>query len=95
MPHPRFILFGQFEVAEVDRDGDIDRLNPLHLVSLQRLTDRNGPGAKKRGRLTLALADSISPSSGLVALDRVFAAPFHPKICACSPPLSAGASQLA
>jgi len=46
VPHPRFILFGQFEVAEVNRDRDIDRLNPLHLVSLQRLTDRNGPDAK-------------------------------------------------
>jgi len=46
VPHPEFIMFGKFEVAVVDRDGDIDLLDPLHIVSLKSLTGRNGAGAK-------------------------------------------------
>lgn len=46
VPHPEFIMFGKFEVAVVDRDGDIDLLDPQHIVSLKSLTGRNGAGAK-------------------------------------------------
>ena len=42
VPHPEFIMFGKFEVAVVDQDGDIDLLDPLHIVSLKSLTGRNG-----------------------------------------------------
>lgn len=46
VPHPEFIMFGKFEVAVVDQDGDIDLLDPLHIVSLKSLTGRNGAGTK-------------------------------------------------
>lgn len=46
VPHPEFIMFGKFEVVVVDRDGDIDLLDPLHIVSRKSLTGRNGAGAK-------------------------------------------------
>ena len=45
VPHPEFIMFGKFEVAVVDRDGDIDLLDPLHIVSLKSLTGRNAKAA--------------------------------------------------
>jgi len=46
VPHSEFIMFGKFEVAVVDRNGDIDLLDPLHIVSLKSLTGRNGAGTK-------------------------------------------------
>lgn len=38
VPHPEFIAVGKYEVAVVDKEGDIDLLDPLHLVSIKSLT---------------------------------------------------------
>ena len=35
VPHPEFIAIGKSEVAVVDGEGDIDILDPLHIVSLK------------------------------------------------------------
>ena len=40
VPHPEFIAVGKYEVAVVDRDGHIDTLAPLHIVSLKSLAGR-------------------------------------------------------
>lgn len=45
VPHPEFIAVGKYEVAVVDRDGHIDTLAPLHIVSIKSLTGR---GRKNR-----------------------------------------------
>ena len=42
VPHPEFIMFGKYEVAVVDKEGDIDLLDPLHIVSLKSLNRKNG-----------------------------------------------------
>ncbi len=38
VPHPEFIAIGKYEVAVVDKEGDIDLLDPLHIVSIKSLT---------------------------------------------------------
>src|SRR5262245_13620863 len=43
IPHPEFILIGKRDVAVVDKDGDIDILEPLHIVSLKLTKHINGP----------------------------------------------------
>jgi len=35
IPHPEFIALGKHDVAVVDRGGDIDILDPLHVVSIK------------------------------------------------------------
>lgn len=35
--HPDFIAVGKHEIAVVDKQGGIDLLDPLHIVSLKRL----------------------------------------------------------
>ena len=42
VPHPEFIAIGKYEVAVVDKDGDIDLLDPLHIVSIKSLVGRSG-----------------------------------------------------
>jgi len=42
VPHPEFIAIGKYEVAVVDKEGDIDLLDPLHIVSIKSLVGRNG-----------------------------------------------------
>ena len=44
VPHPEFIAVGKYEVAVVDKDGDIDLLDPLHIVSLRSLVGRGSAG---------------------------------------------------
>lgn len=41
VPHPEFIAIGKYEVAVVDKEGDIDLLDPLHIVSIKSLTGRS------------------------------------------------------
>ena len=41
VPHPEFIAVGKYEVAVVDRDGHIDTLAPLHIVSIKSLVGRS------------------------------------------------------
>jgi hypothetical protein len=47
VPHPEFIAIGKYDVAVVDKKGDIDILDPLHIVSLKMLKARDGasPGS--------------------------------------------------
>ena len=42
VPHPEFIAIGKYEVAVVDKEGDIDLLDPLHIVSIKSLAGKNG-----------------------------------------------------
>jgi hypothetical protein len=35
VPHPEFIALGKYDVVVVDRSGDIDILDPLHIVSIK------------------------------------------------------------
>ena len=42
VPHPEFIAIGKYDVAVVDKKGDIDIVDPLHIVSLKMLKVRNG-----------------------------------------------------
>jgi hypothetical protein len=50
LPHPEFIAIGKYEVAVVDKDGDIDLLDPLHFVSLKSGAGRNGGSRKTRSQ---------------------------------------------
>ena len=42
VPHPEFIAFGKSDVAVVDRSGDINILEALHIVSLKTPKSKNG-----------------------------------------------------
>ena len=42
VPHPEFIAFGKSDVAVVDRSGDINILEALHVVSLKTPKSKNG-----------------------------------------------------
>lgn len=42
VPHPEFFAIGKYDIAVVDKKGDIDILDPLHIVSLKMLKARNG-----------------------------------------------------
>lgn len=41
VPHPEFIAVGRHEVGVVDKDGYIDAIDPLHIVSVKTLV-KNG-----------------------------------------------------
>jgi len=42
IPHPEFIAIGRHDIAVVDKEGDIDILDPLHIVSLKLTKSGNG-----------------------------------------------------
>ena len=42
VPHPELIAFGKSDVAVVDRSGDINILEALHIVSLKTPKSKNG-----------------------------------------------------
>jgi hypothetical protein len=37
IPHPEFIALGKYDVVVVNRSGEIDILDPLHIVSIKLL----------------------------------------------------------
>ena len=37
VPHPEFIALGKGDIAVVDKDGDINVLDSLHIVSLKSM----------------------------------------------------------
>jgi hypothetical protein len=42
IPHPEFILIGKYSIAVLDKQGFINNLDPLHIVSVRELSRRNG-----------------------------------------------------
>jgi hypothetical protein len=42
VPHPEFLAIGKSDVAVVDKDGDINILDTLHIVSIKAVRSRNG-----------------------------------------------------
>jgi hypothetical protein len=46
VPHPEFIAFGKSDVAVVDKRGDINILEALHIVSLKTLKSKNGTATR-------------------------------------------------
>ncbi len=42
IPHPEFILIGKNLIAIVDKEGYINHIDPLHVVSARFLSRRNG-----------------------------------------------------
>jgi hypothetical protein len=42
IPHPEFILIAKYTIVAVDKDGYIDHIDPLHIVSVQFTPRRNG-----------------------------------------------------
>ena len=42
VPHPEFIALGKSDVAVVDKDGDINVLDALHVVAIKTLKAKNG-----------------------------------------------------
>ena len=40
--HPEFILIGKYSIAVLDKQGFINNLDPLHIVSARELSRRNG-----------------------------------------------------
>ena len=42
IPHPEFILIGKYSIAVLDKQGFINNLDPLHIVSARDLMRRNG-----------------------------------------------------
>ncbi len=42
VPHPEFILIGKYSIAVLDKQGFINNLDPLHIVSVRELSRRNG-----------------------------------------------------
>ena len=42
IPHSEFILIGKYTVAVLDKQGFINNLDPLHIVSARDLARRNG-----------------------------------------------------
>jgi hypothetical protein len=42
IPHPEFVLIGKFSIAVRDKQGFINNLDPLHIVSTRELLRRNG-----------------------------------------------------
>ena len=47
VPHPEFIALGKSDVAVVDKSGDINVLEALHIVSLKMLKSKNGAPAQR------------------------------------------------
>lgn len=46
VPHPEFIALGKSDVAVVDRSGDINILEGLHIVSLKAPKAKDGVGSR-------------------------------------------------
>jgi len=42
IPHPEFLLIGKYSIAVRDKEGYINTLDPLHIVSAKELSRRNG-----------------------------------------------------
>jgi hypothetical protein len=42
IPHPEFIVIGKYSIAVLDKQGFINNLDPLHIVSARGLSRRNG-----------------------------------------------------
>ena len=42
VPHPEFILIAPHEIGVVSKDGYIDTIAPLHIVSLRTVATKNG-----------------------------------------------------
>ena len=42
VPHPEFLAIGKYDLAVVDKAGEINVLDPLHVVSLKVRRARNG-----------------------------------------------------
>jgi hypothetical protein len=42
IPHPEFLLIGKYSIAVLDKEGFINNLDPLHIVSTKDLSRRNG-----------------------------------------------------
>jgi len=42
IPHPEFILIGKYSIAVLDKQGFINNVHPLHIVSARELSRRNG-----------------------------------------------------
>jgi hypothetical protein len=40
IPHPAFILVGKYSVAVLDKQGFINNLDPVHIVSARELSKR-------------------------------------------------------
>ena len=43
VPHPEFILIGKYSVAILDKQGFINHIDPLHIVSFRELSQAGGP----------------------------------------------------
>ncbi|MGA2173897.1 MAG: hypothetical protein ABSH38_02830 [Verrucomicrobiota bacterium] len=41
VPHPEFILIGKYSIAIRDKQGFINNIDPLHIVSARELIRRN------------------------------------------------------
>lgn len=48
IPHPEFILVGKYSIAVLDKQGFINNLDPLHIVSARDLARRNGNSLNRR-----------------------------------------------
>jgi hypothetical protein len=46
IPHPEFIAIGKYYVAVVDSEGDMDILEPLHIVSIKLMKSVSKPASK-------------------------------------------------
>ena len=44
IPHAEFLLIGDYSIALLDKQGYINTLDPLHIVSTRELSRRNGGG---------------------------------------------------
>jgi len=42
IPHPEFLLIGKYSIAVRDKEGFINTVDPLHIVSAKELPHRNG-----------------------------------------------------
>ena len=42
IPNPEFILIGKYYIAVVDKEGFINEIDPLHIVSARSLAPKNG-----------------------------------------------------
>ena len=46
VPHPEFIALGKSDVAVVDKTGDINVLEALHIVSIKTPKAKNSAGSR-------------------------------------------------
>jgi hypothetical protein len=47
VPHPEFIMLGKYDIVVQDREGEIDIVDPLHVVSIKTLKSKNGAPARQ------------------------------------------------